>query len=61
VLFSLTFFWQGFTGLAVTVGAILTLFVIMQLTGKVDWAAATGRPAPPGPPPLDPRPAATAT
>jgi len=55
VLFSLTFFWQGFTGLAVTVGAILTLFVIMQITGKVDWAAATGGVAPgrpPGPPPF---------
>ena len=37
VLFSFTFFWQGFTGLAITVGAILTLFVIMQLTGRLDW------------------------
>jgi hypothetical protein len=39
VLFSVTFFWQGFTGLAITVGAVLTLFVMMQLTGRVDWAA----------------------
>ncbi len=38
VLFSLTFFWEGFTGLAVTIGAIITLFVVMQLTGKVNWA-----------------------
>jgi hypothetical protein len=37
VLFSVSFFWQGFTGLAITVGAILTLFVIMQITGKLDW------------------------
>ncbi len=37
VLFSFSFFWQGFTGLAITVGAILTLFVIMQITGKLDW------------------------
>ncbi len=37
VLFSFSFFWEGFTGLAITVGAILTLFVIMQLTGKLDW------------------------
>ncbi len=37
VLFSFSFFWQGFTGLAITVGAILTLFVIMQLTGRLDW------------------------
>ena len=45
VLFSLTFCWEGFTGLAVTVGAVLTLLVIMQLTGRVDWAQAfaTGR------------------
>jgi len=37
VLFSYTFFWEGFTGLAITIGAILTLFVMMQYTGKVDW------------------------
>jgi hypothetical protein len=37
ILFSFTFFWQGFTGLAITVGAILTLFVMMQLTGRVAW------------------------
>jgi len=32
VLFSYAFFFKGFTGLAVTVGAILTLFVVMQAT-----------------------------
>jgi hypothetical protein len=37
VLFSASFFWQGFTGLAITVGAILTLFAVMQLTGRLDW------------------------
>jgi inner membrane protein involved in colicin E2 resistance len=37
VLFSFTFFWTGFTGLAITLGAIVTLFVIMQITGRVDW------------------------
>jgi hypothetical protein len=37
VLFSVSFFWSGFTGLAITLGAILTLFVIMQITGKLDW------------------------
>jgi hypothetical protein len=42
VLFSFTFFWTGFTGLAITTGAILTLFVIMQLTGRVTWDEATG-------------------
>ncbi len=40
VLFSYTFFWQGFTGLAVTIGAILTLFVIMQITGRMNWSDA---------------------
>ncbi len=37
VLFSVSFFWSGFTGLAITVGAIVTLFVIMQVTGRLDW------------------------
>jgi hypothetical protein len=40
VLFSLTFLWEGFTGLAITVGAIVTLFVMMQLTGRASWSAA---------------------
>ena len=37
VLFSYAFFFEGFTGLAITIGAILTLFVIMQMTGKIKW------------------------
>ena len=37
VLFSYAFFFEGFTGLAVTVGAVLTLFVVMQMTGRVQW------------------------
>lgn len=37
VLFSYAFFFEGFTGLAVTIGAVLTLFVVMQLTGKLNW------------------------
>lgn len=40
VLFSATFFWQGYTGLAVAVGAVLTLFVMMQMTGRARWDAA---------------------
>ncbi len=35
--FSAAFFVAGFTGLTVTVGAIVTLFAVMQLTGRVDW------------------------
>lgn len=38
VLFSYAFFFQGFSGLAVTIGSILTLFVVMQMTGRVRWA-----------------------
>ena len=37
VAFSYAFFFQGFTGLAVTIGAILTLFVLMQMTARVRW------------------------
>jgi hypothetical protein len=36
-LFSYTFFFEGFTGLAITILCIVTLFVVMQFTGKVDW------------------------
>jgi Inner membrane protein CreD len=39
VLFSYAFFFEGYTGLTVTVGAILTLFVMMQATARVDWGA----------------------
>jgi hypothetical protein len=37
VLFSFSFFWTGFTGLAITIGAIVTLAVMMQVTGRVRW------------------------
>lgn len=37
VLFSYSFFFEGYTGLAVTIGSILTLAVMMQITGKIDW------------------------
>src|ERR1044071_3094011 len=37
VMFSYAFFFKGFTGLAVTIGSILTLFVVMQITGRVRW------------------------
>ena len=43
VLFSASFFWKGFTGLAITIGAILTLFAVMQLTGRVDWSETFAR------------------
>lgn len=37
VLFSYTFMWEGGTGLAITIGAVLTLFVMMQITGRTRW------------------------
>jgi hypothetical protein len=37
VLFSSTFFFEGYTGLAIAVLAVATLFVIMQITGRVRW------------------------
>lgn len=48
--FSLAYFWEGFTGLTVTVLAILTLFLLMQLTGRVRWSELLTREAPKGPP-----------
>jgi inner membrane protein involved in colicin E2 resistance len=49
VAFSYAFFLKGFTGLAITSGSILTLFVVMQATGKIRWkerfAAQSPRPA----------------
>ncbi len=36
--FSYAFFFAGFTGLTVTIGAIVTLFLVMQFTAKIDWA-----------------------
>lgn len=37
VFFSYTFFFKGYTGLSITILCISTLFIIMQVTGKVDW------------------------
>jgi hypothetical protein len=37
VLFSATFFLEGFTGLAITIGCIITLFITMQVTGSIRW------------------------
>ena len=55
--FSYAFFWPGKTGLTVTIGAIATLFVLMQATGKVKWSEVfkkrdTVAAVPPSPPPV---------
>jgi len=47
VLFSYAFFFEGYTGLIVTVGAIITLAVLMQLTARVDWPEVFRRKEPP--------------
>jgi inner membrane protein involved in colicin E2 resistance len=36
--FALAHFWEGFTGLTITVLGIGTLFALMQLTGRIRWA-----------------------
>ena len=38
--FSMAHFWDGFTGLTVSVLSTLTLFLIMQLTGRINWSEA---------------------
>jgi inner membrane protein involved in colicin E2 resistance len=45
VLFSYAFFFNGFTGLAIAIGAIVSLFVVMQLTGRIDWDKQFAAPA----------------
>ena len=38
VIFSYAFFWKGFTGLAITIISVVTLFVVMQVTGRIRWS-----------------------
>ncbi len=53
--FSMAHFWEGYTGISVTVLVILTLFLVMQATGRVKWAEKLkGPPKPPPPPYHDP-------
>lgn len=44
VLFGYTFFFEKYTGLAITIMSIVTLFVVMQATGRIDWSR-IGEPA----------------
>jgi inner membrane protein involved in colicin E2 resistance len=37
ILFSYAFFFEGYTGLVITIGAIVTLAIMMQMTAKVNW------------------------
>ncbi|MFT5468197.1 MAG: hypothetical protein ACI8UO_003305 [Verrucomicrobiales bacterium] len=52
VLFSYSFFFDGLSGLTITIGAIATLALLMWLTAKLDWrelfaSAKARRPTPP--------------
>ncbi len=38
ILFSLALFNEGYSGLAITIGSIITLFVVMQLTARINWS-----------------------
>jgi len=49
VMFSYAFFLKGFTGLAITIGSVLTLFVVMQVTGGIRWAVKFGVKSPAAP------------
>ena len=40
--FATAHFFDGFTGLTVTVLGILTLFALMQMTGRMDWSSVLG-------------------
>jgi hypothetical protein len=37
VPFSYAFIWQGYTGLAITAGCIVTLFLVMHMTARIRW------------------------
>ena len=49
VAFSYAFFLKGFTGLAITIGSISTLFVVMQATGRIRWREKFALQSPPEP------------
>ena len=41
--FALAHFWDGLTGLTITVLGVVTLFALMQLTGRIRWSEALKR------------------
>jgi inner membrane protein involved in colicin E2 resistance len=50
VLFSYAFFFEGYTGLTITVLCVVTLFIVMQFTGRTDWSVMFQKPAGSAPP-----------
>jgi len=49
VLFSYSFFLKGITGLMVTLGAVLTLAILMKVTAATNWEQVFQKPAKPQP------------
>lgn len=47
VLFSYSFFFEGLTGITITVGAIATLALLMGFTARIDWNKALRSPGVP--------------
>jgi hypothetical protein len=39
IIFAYSFFFKGLTGVIVTICSVLTLFILMQVTAKVNWEA----------------------
>lgn len=37
IVFSYTFFFSGYTGLTITIACVITLFIVMQATARIDW------------------------
>ena len=37
IVFSFSFFFDGITGIIVTICAVVTLFILMQATGRINW------------------------
>ena len=45
VLFSYSFFIDGYSGLTIAIGSVLTLAFLMATTAKIDWSKRFGRSA----------------
>ena len=52
VLFSYSFFFEGLTGITITIGSIVTLALLMAATAKVNWTEKFGPGRRAVPPPL---------
>ena len=52
VLFSVSFFFDGMTGLTIAIGAVITLALLMKVTAKTSWKEVFGAKVPSIPPVL---------